>query len=104
MVAAGEGEGIELINNEAGVDGMDLVATMIGYEGGVSLLSEIEKTGNTTIELGWTGIGGAFVGIGKDGRLMEVGWEKIPILKHVIYASQYLEYQAREDEYYNKFR
>jgi len=105
VVAAADGEALELINSDADVDGMNIVATMIPHETGEAIHSEIVASdqGSTTLVLNWAPINGAFLSIGADNRLMEVGWEKIPIMKHLSYAASFLEFKMKDEEYLAKF-
>ena len=81
------------------IDGFNLVATSVLRRDGESLLSKLNGNQPQNIEFGYDVVNGFFLAIDASGRLQEVGWSKIPSLKMLSYAGQFLEAKSSLNEY-----
>ncbi|GMH80564.1 hypothetical protein TL16_g08598 [Triparma laevis f. inornata] len=99
VVVQNEGEELELINSSDDVDGLNIIATMIGFSDGTHIIESFETIENdyVNVTLSYDVVPGFFASVNAGGRLLEVGWEKIPTLKMLGWAAQWLEYKSNLD-------
>lgn len=95
VVAQAPGEALVEIGASGAVDSMPLVVTMIGSDDGELLasLAAASPSGVAT-SFNYTVVPGFFLSVDATGALRQVGWEKLPTLRMLGWAGEYLEYLA----------
>ena len=72
---------------------------MIGFEPGSEIIDSFEAADNgvLNVTLSYDVVPGFFASVSAGGRLLEIGWEKLPTLQMLGWAAQWLEYKSALD-------